>query len=157
MAKKDTPILSLRHAFKYTFAEPVTVAELVDSLKGYEKLVVTFLPRILNAVLETEVCGIIVRVEEVEQGSLIEKFIFDLLFKDEQSYRQFIDAVRKFSGVDDAHEGNYMRLISVFIAVLLVAGQVICLGISTRNRLYNKILLLSSMQMAEILACPVKI
>lgn len=122
MERSDSLTFSLRNQFKYTFDEPITVEELIDSLKGYEKLIVTFLPRVLNTILGTEISGIIVRVEEIEQGSLIEKFIFDFLFGSEENYKKSIDKLREKLGLNDNQNGNNMRLILIISALLSVGA-----------------------------------
>ena len=121
MVEQVSNNISFQHQFRYTFNEPVTVKELTDSLQGYERLAITYLPRVLNSLFDTEVVTLSVLVREISQGSLCEKLIFDLLFKDEETYRNFCNSVRRITGIDAASQGNYMRLICVLIMVALLA------------------------------------
>lgn len=121
--EKEYSVFSVKHEFRYTFDEPVLVADLITSLKAYETLTSSYLPAILNNLLEVKIQKIQVAVSEIERGSFLEKLIFNLFFKDEAAYNEFCLKIRKFLGTENQDGNiNMSRIIMLAMGTLLGVG-----------------------------------
>lgn len=116
-------VFQVKHDFRYSFDEPILINELVKSLKAYQSLSSLFLPKILNNIFDVKINGVEIFVSEIERGSFLEKLLFNIMFKDEQSYNKFCSKVRTFIGLE-THDGhaNMSRLILLIMTALIGVG-----------------------------------
>lgn len=120
---KEYSVLAVSHEFRYTFDEPVLVADLISSLKAYETLTSRYLPAILNKLFDVEIQKIKVAVSEIERGSFLEKLIFNLFFKDEAAFNESCLKIRKFLGTENQDGSiNMSRIIMLAMGTLLGVG-----------------------------------
>lgn len=87
--------LLVEHSLKYTNKQPLAVKDVIESLRGLEKISVYFLPAALSTLTGTEVVTAELLVEGFEQGSFIEKVLLRLTFRDETGMNTFLDRVRE--------------------------------------------------------------
>lgn len=52
---KEYSVFAVSHEFRYTFDEPILVADLISSLKAYETLTSSYLPAILNQLFDVKI------------------------------------------------------------------------------------------------------
>lgn len=116
-------VFQVKHDFRYSFDEPILINELVKSLKAYQSLSSLFLPKILNNIFDVKINGVEIFVSEIERGSFLGKLLFDIAFKDEQSYKKFCSKVRTFINLE-THDGhaNISRLILLIMTALIGVG-----------------------------------
>lgn len=89
------------HVVKYSNKEFVPIKDVVKSLLALEK-VMEETPFIINGLMESEdILKLQVFISSVESGSLIEKFLLRLVFKDEDGFNKWVDKLRKMSGMSD--------------------------------------------------------
>lgn len=117
------PVCLVEHEFRYTFNEPMQVSDLIMSLKAYETLTTSYLPKILNELFAVKVEKIQVAVSEIERGSFLEKLIFKLCFKDEAAFDDFCLKMRRFLGTESTDGNiNMSRIIMYAMTALLGVG-----------------------------------
>jgi len=123
VVSREDIVFQVKHDFRYSFDEPILINELVKSLKAYQSLSSLFLPKILNNIFDVKINGVEIFVSEIERGSFLGKLIFDIGFKDEQSYKKFCSKVRTFIGLE-THDGhaNMSRLILLIMTALIGVG-----------------------------------
>lgn len=120
---KEYSVFAVSHEFRYTFDEPILVADLISSLKAYETLTSSYLPAILNQLFDVKIQKIKVAVSEIERGSFLEKLIFNLFFKDEDAYNEFCLKIRKFLGTENQDGSiNMSKIIMFAMTALLGVG-----------------------------------
>lgn len=120
---REYSVFAVEHEFRYTFDEPVLVADLITSLKAYETLTSSYLPAILNNLFDVKIQKIQVAVSEIERGSFLEKLIFNLFFKDEAAFNAFCLKIRKFLGTENQDGNiNMSRIIMLAMTALLGVG-----------------------------------
>ncbi|MDO4247476.1 MAG: hypothetical protein Q4C79_00695 [Neisseria sp.] len=120
---KGYSVFAVEHEFRYTFDEPVLVADLISSLKAYETLTSRYLPAILNKLFDVKIQKIKVAVSEIERGSFLEKLIFNLFFKDEAAFNEFCLKIRKFLGTENQDGSiNMSRIIMLAMGTILGVG-----------------------------------
>ena len=119
--------LLVEHEVKYTNAEPIPVKDVVTALLALEQLSSRFLPKTLNALMDTEVRRAELLVEGFEHGSLIEKVVIRLLFTTEEQMNHFLDKVHE-GKVAEAWAmlpgGNRVKvgIVGITLAVLVGMG-----------------------------------
>ena len=116
-------VFQVKHDFRYSFDEPILINELVKSLKAYQSLSSSFLPKILNNIFDVKIKGVEIFVSEIERGSLLEKLLLNIMFKDEQACNEFCSKIRTFLGLEK-HDGhtNMSRLITLIMTALVGVG-----------------------------------
>lgn len=105
------------HEVYYSTRDPVPVADVIESLLGLERLI-KMTPRALEGLTGVPVDKIEVFVDHLESGSLFERVLIKLFFKDENELDAFLDKVR--AKVGDGPARNV--LIGAVIASLLYYG-----------------------------------
>lgn len=119
--------LLVEHEIKYTNKEPVPVKDVVEALLALERISSKFLPKTMNALLDTEIKRAEILVEGIEHGSLVEKVVVRLLFGDAKKMNQFLDKVRD-GNLSDAWQGLpgskrvRISIVGVTLAVLVASG-----------------------------------
>lgn len=110
-------VFSATHDLYYSTKEPVPIGEVIESLLGLERLV-KMAPRALEGLTGVPIDRIEVYVDQLESGSLLEKVVLKLFFKDEQEFEAFFEKVR-------AKVGNGVArnvLIGAVVSALLLYG-----------------------------------
>ncbi|MBA3997036.1 MAG: hypothetical protein C0466_07685 [Candidatus Accumulibacter sp.] len=83
---------SSTHEFYFSTREPVPIAQVAESLLALER-VVKFAPKVLEGLTQVEILGVDVYVDAIESGSLLEKVVIRLLFKNEETLDAFLDRI----------------------------------------------------------------
>lgn len=120
--------LLVEHELKYTNKHPLAVKDVIESLKGLEKISVYFLPEALSTLTGADVVAAELLIEGLEQGSFIEKVILRLTFRDEAGMNTFLDGVReKIVNAYRKLPGEETPVLKA-IAVSTVIGSLVYLG-----------------------------
>lgn len=90
----DQVVLEVSHEIYFSTRNQVPIADLVASLQAFERILKQA-PQVLSALTGAEVEHIEVFVEELESGSLFEKYLLKLFFKDEQELEKFLGSIRE--------------------------------------------------------------
>lgn len=119
--------LFVEHEVKYTNENPVPVRDVVAALLALEKISGGYLPRTLNALMGVDVKRAEILVEGIEHGSLIEKVLVKLVFRDEAHMDEFLDKIRdgKFKDAWQMLPGGpkvRLAMVGTLIGTLIAVG-----------------------------------
>lgn len=90
----DDLILTASHEIYFSTRNEVPIADVVASLQAFEKIV-RQLPQVLTGLTGAEIEDIQVFMDELESGSLFERYLLKLVFKDEQELEKFLASIRE--------------------------------------------------------------
>lgn len=90
-------VLTFRHELFYSNSEPVPVSDIIESLRGLERLI-KLSPKALTAVTGVGIQRADVFVEQIESGSLLERLLVRLVFGTEEDALKFVDKVKANMG-----------------------------------------------------------
>jgi hypothetical protein len=99
---------------------PVPIGTLAASLVAFEKVVRQSRP-LFEKLYSAEIADIRVFVNEIEAGSLFDDFLIKFVFKDDEGYTAFVQALRRKTGVDAMTE-RYPTIGPILTTVLLLGG-----------------------------------
>lgn len=86
--------LTASHEIYFSTRNEVPIADVVASLQAFERIIKQ-LPQVLTGLTGAEIDDVQVFVEELESGSLFEKYIIKLFFKDDQELDKFLASIRE--------------------------------------------------------------
>lgn len=135
--------LFAENQFKYTFNNPVAINDLILALEGYKGLVSSYLPAVLSKIVGVKVDRVEIFITEIEQGSIIEKFIIKAVFGDEKTAMDFADKLGEITGCKNIRDGKIMSgafkiIVCSSITAMLVVGAMQLLP-SNKAELANNI------------------
>lgn len=82
----DTFSINVEYGIKYTTHHAVPIAEIIETLESYERLLKRTAPFIEKAYAGIQIVDTKVRVSYIESGSLIESFLVEYVFKGQDNY-----------------------------------------------------------------------
>lgn len=98
-------VVYLENKIRFNTAAPVSVDEVVASLRGMERLVTTRFPKAIRQLTGATVKRAELTVASVEEGSLIEETVVSLVFGSKKHFDKFIGSIRaKFVSKNDKGE-----------------------------------------------------
>lgn len=83
-------VVTSAHEFKWTTREPVPIGEVAETLLALDRIA-RMCPRVLERLTQVDIADIQVYVDTIESGSLLEKVVVKLIFRDEASFDAFLD------------------------------------------------------------------
>ncbi|HDS1038168.1 TPA: hypothetical protein QDZ42_001365 [Stenotrophomonas maltophilia] len=87
-------VVYLENRIRFKTETPVSVDEVISSLKGMERLVQTRFPRAIKQLTGATVKEVKLEVSGVEEGSLIEDTLITVIFGNKKNYDKFVNGVR---------------------------------------------------------------
>jgi len=118
----DELILTATNEIYFSTRSEVPIADVVASLQAFERIV-KHLPQVLTGLTGAEIEDIQVFVDELESGSLFEKYLLKLVFKDEQELEKFLASVR-----EKLREKPMMRNVIIGSAIAGLVGYGLYVG-----------------------------
>lgn len=85
-------VFTTTHEIFWSTREPVPIGEVIETLQALERIV-RMCPKVLEGITLIDIDHIGVYVDAVESGSLTDKIIIKLFFKDEESFDAFLDKI----------------------------------------------------------------
>jgi len=85
-------VLTSAHEIRWSTREPVPIGEIAETLLALERIV-RMCPKALEGLTNVDIRDIQIYVESIESGSLLDKIIIKLIFKDEKTLDEFLDKI----------------------------------------------------------------
>lgn len=129
-------VLETDYTINYTTSKPVPIPEIIDSLQSLEKMIKrtpAFIEKAYNGI---EIIDVEVFVDSLQAGSLFEKFTIRYVFKGQDNYDNFKEAVAKV--LDDS--SGVRTVVALGVGALTTLGLVAALspgGESKHFEAYN--------------------
>lgn len=122
MSQKDVFVIETDYTIRYTNRDPVPIPEIIEALKNLEK-VIKRTPKMLESIYDgVEIQGVEVYVNQIESGSLYEKFRLKYVFKDEAAYNHAKTKIDEaIHAAKDGVEVNAFTLMVAFTVGALVS------------------------------------
>lgn len=107
---------SSHHEVHWSTRDPVPIGEVAETLQALERII-KMCPKVLEEIAQVDIRDIQVYVEAIESGSLTDKIIIKIFFKDEASFDAFLDKIG-----EKVREMPRSVLIGAVLAALLGYG-----------------------------------
>lgn len=121
--------LLVEHSIRYTNGQPLAVRDVIESLKGLEKVSVYFLPGALSSLTGADVVTAELLVEGFDHGSFVQDVIVKLFFRDQAGMDRFLDKVREGGkNVYRKLPGEGAPVLKATVAVGCVLGALVTVG-----------------------------
>ncbi len=112
-------VVYLENRIRFNTTAPVSVDDVVASLRGMETLVTTRFPKAIRELTGARVKRAELTVASVEEGSLIEETVVSLVFGSKKHFEKFIGSIRaKFVSKNDKGE----TVVKGWVAGALLVG-----------------------------------
>ncbi len=112
-------VVYLENRIRFNTVAPVSVDDVVASLRGMEKLVTTRFPKAIRQLTGATVKRAELTVASVEEGSLVEETVVSLVFGSKKHFDKFIGSIRaKFVSKNDKGE----TVVKGWVAGALLVG-----------------------------------
>lgn len=107
---------SSEHQFYWSNENPVPIGEIAESLLALERIV-KICPKALSELTKIDIGDVEIFVDAIESGSLLEKVIIKILFKDEATLDAFLDKIG-----DGVRQNGMTRYIAITALVAAIVG-----------------------------------
>lgn len=91
-------VYTATHTILYNTKKPVPIAQVIEALQALEGLLKD-VPRVIQGLTDSEIQRAEFFIEKVEIGSLTEKILVKLFFKDEEEFEKFLSKIRENGAV----------------------------------------------------------
>jgi hypothetical protein len=122
MARELKSVL-LQNRIRFTTTAPVSVADVIASLEGMDRLVRYNVPKVVKRLTGANVQSAELLVVGLEDGSFIEDTLVRLFFKTPKDYQRFLEKVRGKYITKDA-KGNTVIKAAAIVPILAALGLV---------------------------------
>lgn len=114
--------VNVESVFRFTNDRPVPIEDVIQSLQGLDKMVTSYVPMAVKRLTGAHIVTAQALVEGFEDGSLIEKILTTLIFKDEASMEAFLqkirqDTIERFKGAPPIVKGAIITSVVAVVAL----------------------------------------